>query len=1528
MRVRHWLPRGQAALLFAALAPQSATASPPINVALSARFNSPPYLVELLETAALENATAYFPLLDRIADGYFDAKSSEKDQHHAFLQLLQDDGHITDPDALSSFQFALSIHTAAPRIEAHYQFYNTSVEPSLEADQGDDCESWVLLDGKQYCSPAMDKERGEVKDARVTDLPFDRPMRPDHRSVASVLYADITSPSFRNFHKTIIKTARAGDTSYTLRHKPSKNTRHAPQDVHGYGVELALKRTDYIVIDDRQAEDDDAKAPAVDAAQAVLHDDDVADLKPLSESDLKGLGLKAASFVMSSEDPLDTLLKLSQDFPKHSSAIAAHDVSKDFLKEHQDNREAVLPPGYNILWINGVQVMPRDVDAFALLEHLRRERQIVNSARKLGFSPPEAINVLANNNIAKAKDNDEPQRYDWRDSAEGGNVIVFLNNLEKDKRYAEWPESLRALLQPSYPGTLPNVKRDIQNVVIPLDLTNPLDVTVLVETLQSMVKRKLAVRWGIVPSTKNVRAEQQARVVYYLLEYHGLSAVMQYLEHSLKLKEISEPSKTAFGTVTADAKIRGNRVAKSFDQVFEEESVAKRVEAASSWLFRMAADGNSPPFFVNGVALRRNDEWLSSMSMRVSRDLNTIQKAVFENQFDEDADQWLPGVFLANALLRRNPMIVPEDEKDVKHVDMAQVYADYGHLIERLPTFKAAEDSEWFQWAQLIVLGDFDSKAGATLLADAYQLAAEHGDLETAFVHTGDVDHYSRLSYLLWKNKGQSFVDDLPEDFVPSSKELKECAEYWDAMKPLMRVFDGESGRESLVLNGRTVGLIRKRRPFTIDDLENLLTYERTKRIEPANKAVMDLGLENKIKSPGASAQFTSLVALSTVSNVPEGIFDTPPTTRRDVFKFWNDTHTCIKTGEMETSAIQIVASVDPSSETAQRWLPILKVLSELSGVHMRLFLNPKERLSELPVKRFYRYVVASKPSFDENGSTEALQATFDGIPSEALLNLGLDVPPQWVVAAKESVHDLDNIKLSQLKGQSSIDAVYELEYILIEGHSRDLTNGMYPRGAQLDLRTTSNPRYADTIIMANLGYFQFKANPGFFDIELQPGRSQDIFTIESAGTLGWEPQPGDRTKEIALMDFKGVTLFPRLSRRSGKEDEDVLEAPTTMVEDLAAKGAAFADGILSKVGINVKTGGMLSSLLSAVGLWTNLTALAGSSRHADINIFSVASGHLYERMLNIMMVSVMKHTKHTVKFWFIEQFLSPSFKSFLPTLAAAYGFEYEMVTYKWPHWLRGQKEKQREIWGYKILFLDVLFPLDLDKVIFVDADQVVRADMHDLVTHDLQGAPYGFTPMCDSRTEMEGFRFWKQGYWKNFLKGRPYHISALYVVDLHRFRRLAAGDRLRQQYQQLSADPNSLSNLDQDLPNNMQAGLPIHSLPQDWLWCETWCADDALKNAKTIDLCNNPQTKEPKLDRARRQVPEWTVYDEEIARLAREAHVDAAAEGIVGGAGAGAGDADAEDRELLEKVGEQAEEVEEEKKEKEKQKKKGHDEL
>jgi hypothetical protein len=65
---------------------------------------------------------------------------------------------------------------------------------------------------------------------------------------------------------------------------------------------------------------------------------------------------------------------------------------------------------------------------------------------------------------------------------------------------------------------------------------------------------------------------------------------------------------------------------------------------------------------------------------------------------------------------------------------------------------------------------------------------------------------------------------------------------------------------------------------------------------------------------------------------------------------------------------------------------------------------------------------------------------------------------------------------------------------------------------------------------------------------------------------------------------------------------------------------------------------------------------------------------------------------------------------------------------------------------------------------------------MQELVDLDLQDHVYGYPPMGNDRHEMEGFRFWKTGYWKEALRGRPYHISALYVIDLKRFRQLATG--------------------------------------------------------------------------------------------------------------------------------------------------------
>lgn len=114
------------------------------------------------EATAEENSTAYFPLLDRIADGHFLECNTDQELYKTFLQVVQDDGHITDPDTLSSLQFALSVHSAAPRIEAHYQYYDTTIEPSLMIAQDAACPVWVHFNGKQYCSPALDRAQQDV----------------------------------------------------------------------------------------------------------------------------------------------------------------------------------------------------------------------------------------------------------------------------------------------------------------------------------------------------------------------------------------------------------------------------------------------------------------------------------------------------------------------------------------------------------------------------------------------------------------------------------------------------------------------------------------------------------------------------------------------------------------------------------------------------------------------------------------------------------------------------------------------------------------------------------------------------------------------------------------------------------------------------------------------------------------------------------------------------------------------------------------------------------------------------------------------------------------------------------------------------------------------------------------------------------------------------------------------------------------------------------------------------------------------
>ena len=141
-------------------------------------------------------------------------------------------------------------------------------------------------------------------------------------------------------------------------------------------------------------------------------------------------------------------------------------------------------------------------------------------------------------------------------------------------------------------------------------------------------------------------------------------------------------------------------------------------------------------------------------------------------------------------------------------------------------------------------------------------------------------------------------------------------------------------------------------------------------------------------------------------------------------------------------------------------------------------------------------------------------------------------------------MHDLDNIRLSDLKPAArlnGIDAIFELSNIIVEGHAREVKTGAPLRGLQLLLQSGNTT--VDTLVMANLGYHQFKANPGIWNLSIRAGRSSEVLELDALGH--------GAVKQIALTTFEGITMYPKFARRRGMEGIDLLDdeskdAPTS----------------------------------------------------------------------------------------------------------------------------------------------------------------------------------------------------------------------------------------------------------------------------------------------------------------------------------------------------------------------------------------------
>ncbi|KAF5269322.1 hypothetical protein FQR65_LT02624 [Abscondita terminalis] len=1458
----------------------SKSKSKSVTTLLDAKWKVTPLVLEVAEYLADENNDFYWSFIDSICSlnpALADLDSDKK----KYEVLMGVTSKYLSEFELSMAKLSLSLHTYSPKIE---MFMQIAMEKDLPS-----CKTVVEVGNSFTCN--VNEVKGLIKHVRTEDEKIDIYNVDTHypgsenRSIIVALYGELGTKDFAEFHEVLKQLAVDGEIDYILRHY-IKNREDKQLRLSGYGVELQMKSTEYKVQDDTQIHDQESSEESSTEEEDVdIEGFNFAKLKnlfperkkdldkfkqhleessnemaPLKVWQFQELSLQAAERIMNApkDEALKVFTNIAQNFPMQAKTLVKTVVNADMKKEIKGNQDMFgstlnLHAPDTALFINGMFFDLDLIDFYAILEVLRQEQRTMEGLYRFGLDNEQIKSLLS---LDFSNSNSESQEFaiDIRDSA-----INWINDVERDTRYNRWSSSIMDLLKPTFPGMLRQVRRNLFNLVL---IINPTDKEMkgILMLLESLVIHSAPLRVGLVlaanPSLQINGLEDAGVGVLCAFNY-----VAQKQDAVAALSFLTALYKSTNGeTVTVEDvknQLKKKYDADDYEDIIGEDSAYDFGRQLTEDFIQRTGLRTFPQALLNGIPLQSTqlnvNDFEEAILQEVMTQTSTFQKAIFRGKLT-DKDDVLDFIMeQPNVMPRLNQRILNKDMSF--YLDMSGkgtttlTVQNLAKLPHRAMTATAVENLKYFQFPKkgtkfhtmtYWIIGNLACPKARKLLVAALEHLKNNHDVRVSFLPNvnGNRDAYINSVVLaaqqeLPAEKAANYVlkllnvDDFHMDKLEVPTEIESHVKNQELSLKMLRVYAQrvlkmKADDRGVVANGRVLGPLEENEDFTSDDFSLMDRFSSSSYGEKIKQALEKLEDSEEI----SSNVYFRMIPLLMSQQQTKSRFD---------INFYGDKHSVLKLGPVDANkpVFDIAAIVDPVSRGAQKIGPILQVLHEALNCNVRVFLNCIEKNSDMPVKSFYRYVLEPEIQFGQDGKQLAGPiAKFTNMPHSVLFTQNVHVPENWLIEVVRSVYDLDNIRLETV--DSVVHSEYELEYLLLEGHCFEMNSGSPPRGLQITLGTKKQPIAVDTIVMSNLGYFQLKANPGAWILKLRQGRSADLYDI-----VGYD-------KTEVTVNSSDIKVFIS-SLRSNVIKLKVAKKPDKYNMDL------------------------LSDDDSNSGIWNSITSSwSGSDEDADekLNIFSLASGHLYERFIRIMMLSVLKHTKTPVKFWFLKNYLSPQLKDFLPYMAKEYGFEYELVQYRWPRWLFPQTEKQRIIWGYKILFLDVLFPLDVKKIIFVDADQVVRADLKELQQLDLGGAPYGYTPFCDSRKEMDGFRFWKQGYWRTHLQGRKYHISALYVVDLKRFRRVAAGDRLRGQYQAFSQDPNSLSNLDQDLPNNMIHQVAIKSLPQEWLWCETWCDDASKDQAKTIDLCNNPMTKEAKLTAAMRIVPEWKGYDEEIRKL------------------------------------------------------------
>lgn len=486
-----------------------------VAVNLYSKWSQTPLYLEASEFLAEEDESYFWKFVDLFnerlaAHNGSTARLLPKDQYEYTVEQAN---KIIPINLQPLLKFSLSLRSYSPTIE---MFNQIAINYLLTKSSEERCDVFVEIshaendadDGRLICDLQSIKDKiNDLLESDTSKLIQPNLFKIDHvysklssNSISVILYGDFTSKNFHPIFDYLKQLAKKEKISLYLRHFVRTEPEAAEKvSLSGYGVELQIKSTEYKAQDDTKVKGEEShltkklmqeadrkvneiggfminklkerypdKAENLDKFQNHLTElsKEIATLKIW---ELQELSLQVARKVLGApkEEQLVLLREIIQNFPTHAKSLVKIHVEDEIKREIEKNQRYFMQylnigTGDTSLFINGMFFDLDSVDIFTLVEYLKHEIRLVEGlTHVLGANEKELMNKLIRLDV-----NDEKSNYliDIRDSA-----IIYINDIENDKIYRNWPSSIQDLLRPTYPGMLRNVRKNLYHLVLIVD---------------------------------------------------------------------------------------------------------------------------------------------------------------------------------------------------------------------------------------------------------------------------------------------------------------------------------------------------------------------------------------------------------------------------------------------------------------------------------------------------------------------------------------------------------------------------------------------------------------------------------------------------------------------------------------------------------------------------------------------------------------------------------------------------------------------------------------------------------------------------------------------------------------------------------------------------------------------------------------------------------------------------------------------------------------------------------------------------